>query len=354
MKILIIVNSVVGKAEQLGFSGSTIIATKHGNHFDFKGNTVSYLTTLEGMWYLRHLGISNDVYITRKDSKTHHSIIDYLFNFILSLKYLWVETDVIYCVSDLLPDALFGFLYKLLHPKVYFVYSCHLLVRRQRIYYKKAILRHLYSFFSQRIFLRLARRLADLTVVPNDVDRKRFIDWKYNKDKVITVYGASDYHFKVDTRKKMWDICFVGNEQAVKGMNILDRLLPKLKDYKVKLIGDRWERIDGFKKAVIVAESKILILPSYHESFSLVAVEAISVGTPVIAFDIPALRSIYKYGVEFVPCYNEEWFLEAIKADLKYLKFLDGMAKQAYEFGKTFNWSDEAHKILEKIHSKCR
>ncbi|MCS7135382.1 MAG: glycosyltransferase [Nitrososphaerota archaeon] len=44
----------------------------------------------------------------------------------------------------------------------------------------------------------------------------------------------------------------------------------------------------------IVSRSKVLIYPSHLDSFSLVVLEALFLGCSVVAYDIPAIRSIYK------------------------------------------------------------
>ncbi|NON62836.1 glycosyltransferase family 4 protein [Acidianus sp. RZ1] len=44
----------------------------------------------------------------------------------------------------------------------------------------------------------------------------------------------------------------------------------------------------------VVSRSKALIYPSHVDGFSLVMLEALALGTPVVAYSIPAIRSIYK------------------------------------------------------------
>lgn len=55
---------------------------------------------------------------------------------------------------------------------------------------------------------------------------------------------------------------------------------------RVKLIG----RVRGKVKMNYLAEAKYIILPSRFETFSLVALEAIAVGKPILCFDIPGLK----------------------------------------------------------------
>ncbi|MGC8569673.1 MAG: glycosyltransferase [Nitrososphaeria archaeon] len=54
------------------------------------------------------------------------------------------------------------------------------------------------------------------------------------------------------------------------------------------------EETEG-EKLEILSKAKALILPSHQESFSVTTLEALAVGTPVIAYDLPSLTSIYRF-----------------------------------------------------------
>ena len=43
----------------------------------------------------------------------------------------------------------------------------------------------------------------------------------------------------------------------------------------------------------VVSKAKLFIYPSHVDGFSLVVLESLALGTPVVAYDIPAIRSIY-------------------------------------------------------------
>lgn len=49
---------------------------------------------------------------------------------------------------------------------------------------------------------------------------------------------------------------------------------------------------DGAEKAALLAGARLVVVPSRHETFGMVAVEALATGTPVVAFDIPCLREV--------------------------------------------------------------
>lgn len=63
----------------------------------------------------------------------------------------------------------------------------------------------------------------------------------------------------------------------------------------------------GEEKFQALSNARLLVVPSRHETFGLVALDALAAGTPVIAFDIPCLREIIPPGVG--------WLVEAFKVE---------------------------------------
>ncbi len=63
----------------------------------------------------------------------------------------------------------------------------------------------------------------------------------------------------------------------------------------------------GEEKFQALSNARLLVVPSRHETFGLVAIDALAAGTPVIAFDIPCLREIIPPGVG--------WLVEAFKVE---------------------------------------
>ena len=65
---------------------------------------------------------------------------------------------------------------------------------------------------------------------------------------------------------------------------------------RVQMLG--W--LSGDKKFQALSDARLLVVPSRHETFGLVAIDALAAGTPVIAFDIPCLREIIPPGTGWV------------------------------------------------------
>jgi glycosyltransferase involved in cell wall biosynthesis len=106
-----------------------------------------------------------------------------------------------------------------------------------------------------------------------------------------------------------------------KTLAILKRVTRKLGiDNKVVFSGF----VSREKRLKLVADAKLMIYPSHVDSFSYAVLESLYLGTPVVAYDIPAIRIYYgrSPGVELI----KEWSLEemTIKAlDLLEHKMVD-------------------------------
>lgn len=153
---------------------------------------------------------------------------------------------------------------------------------------------------------------------------------------------------------------FIGNEHPIKGIDILcDLLSLTFRDYDFAIVGDlpKLQEIykgckkihfqgilKGEKKKSIIKQSMLLILPSYHESFSMVICEALSLKCPVICFDMPTLRSIYKTGVCFVPYGNTQIMWQEMK------KLIHNPLEYYYlreNINYNWTWEESARKVLE-------
>ena len=58
--------------------------------------------------------------------------------------------------------------------------------------------------------------------------------------------------------------------------------------------------VDDARRWALLAGARLLLMPSFLEGFGLPVLEALKVGTPVVASDIPVFRELYESAVEFV------------------------------------------------------
>jgi glycosyltransferase involved in cell wall biosynthesis len=111
-----------------------------------------------------------------------------------------------------------------------------------------------------------------------------------------------------------------------------------IKSYVNKL-GVRIEILRDVKKEEafqMLSRSKVAVYPSKTDAFPLVVLEALSCGTPVVAYDIPAIR--YNFDTNAVvktPVNDLEYMAKAVQGALAHHDMLSTLAM---EFAKNFTW----------------
>lgn len=103
---------------------------------------------------------------------------------------------------------------------------------------------------------------------------------------------------------------------------------------RVKLLG--W--ISGDRKFQAISEARLLVMPSRHETFGLVALEALAAGTPVIAFGIPCVREIIPEGAGWLVA---PFDVEALGREIvrRYQQAdLEQVAARGQAFANAYNW----------------
>lgn len=80
---------------------------------------------------------------------------------------------------------------------------------------------------------------------------------------------------------------------------------------RVHLLGS----IHGSRRFDLLAEARLVLIPSRYETFGMVAAEALSVGSPVLAFDIPCLAELVTPAVgRVVPAGDVAAYADALAA----------------------------------------
>ncbi|PVZ14187.1 glycosyltransferase family 4 protein [Actinomycetospora cinnamomea] len=121
---------------------------------------------------------------------------------------------------------------------------------------------------------------------------------------------------------------------------------PRVRRHAERLgVGDRIRFVgwcSGEDKTALLADARLVVVPSRHETFGLVALEALAAATPVLAFDIPCLREVVPEGVGWtVPAFDGD-ALAARLVDLLTGPDADATLASAgergREFARAFDW----------------
>ena len=150
-----------------------------------------------------------------------------------------------------------------------------------------------------------------------------YLDVKHKKVRILRIANAYNTELlKYRTKKKEDYIVFWARLYSLKGIlevpYIIRQIVKKYDDIKLKLFGKFYNDIEknhffnllkklgiernveylGFlpeeKKYEIVSKARAVLYPSHSDSFSLVILESLALGTPVVAYDLLGPRSVYE------------------------------------------------------------
>jgi glycosyltransferase involved in cell wall biosynthesis len=243
------------------------------------------------------------------------------------------------------------------------------------------------SYFMGICIRRLIRYSDKIVSISNPTTKSLINNYKVKKDAVVTIPLAIDYSKIADKYlfkniiDRRYDLVFVGRFAAIKRVSdIVDAvsiLTGRGKKLEVALIGDGPQRrlleqkvkklglsksfhMFGFlnenEKYSIIANSKIFILPSEREGFSLSTLEAMALGCiPIISkpkFDeVFGVSHFVKNGENgiYYSVGNVNELAIAISSCLDNLETSKLMSFEAIETSKFYTISKMAHKVHDML-----
>lgn len=133
----------------------------------------------------------------------------------------------------------------------------------------------------------------------------------------------------------------------IAGRGPLERELDRDPEPGVELLGyvsreELYERM---------ARAHCLLVPSVREGWGLVVIEANSVGTPAVAYDVPGLRNSVRDGLtgRLAPAGDPEQLAEHAVDLVSYGRRYADMSRQASVWAKRFSWEETARRLLEVV-----
>jgi len=240
-----------------------------------------------------------------------------LFSLLKKLK----KFDIIYFHYPFFGTGLIIWLFKILNPNKKIIIHYHMDVKQKNILYK--LLSLVEEIIKKSLFKKSDLIIsASLDYIKNGQMKK--IYKKYSQKFIEIPFSVNTEEFKpkdsIENKEKT--ILFVGGLDKAhyfKGINILLQAVALIKnaEFKLKIIGSG-DLMDDFKKMaqdLKIADktiflgkvnkeelienyqkAKVLVLPSINnnEAFGIVLIEAMACGTPVIASDLPGVRSVFE------------------------------------------------------------
>ncbi|MFL2665209.1 MAG: glycosyltransferase [Dehalococcoidia bacterium] len=234
---------------------------------------------------------------------------------------------------------------------------------------------------------------SDMVIAFTEHEKKWLVDnFRIENNKVRVIYPGVDKNIFHNSAKRyvnlknnfdQLDLLFVGRNESIKGLDVLINSLKKVNNHKIKLlwrlniVGGEYKdselkaiknklgeekfyesvnfipSVEHTKLYEYYNRSDLLIVPSYYESFGLVALESLACSKPVIASNVGGLSVIVRSnfnGFLFDAGNHEDlsniiisMYLENGKPDISKL---ESLSQNSFEYSKRFSWEKSANKIL--------
>lgn len=298
-------------------------------------------------------------------------------------KFPRLEKDsVIYSSSDLIADSIPALFLKSKNRTVKLVCGIHLIAlnpfKNNPNVHKAGYvqtLRESYYFLTQRIMISLLKHYGDLILVSNFPDKKFLMRSGFDEKKILVTYGAVDFSLipTINIRKE-FDAVWIGRLHRQKGIDdlfsIWERVLTKLPGAKLEVIAENNVKeyfikskyasklndsivftgyLNGKTLFENVKKAKLMLFPSYHESFGMAIAEAMACGLPVIAYDLPAYEKIWTKGIIKIPLGNIDLFAKEATALLNDGENRKALSCEAIKLSKNFSWEKTASEIINRL-----
>jgi len=315
-------------------------------------------------------------FLTTKEEHSENILFTY-FRRIINALFLKIEIqngDILYSTSDFLPDVLPAFVYRLNNKNAKWVANIYHIIPPP-IQREGPFMTNLISFLTQRLSFQLIKRRSDLIFVLNRSIVEQLVKLGFPKNK-MHIIGAGINIAQINqilrTEEAEYDACFLSRLHPAKGIfDIIEiwklvvskkenarlaviyagpkdlelALMKKIREENLKanvlmlpLTGD-----DALR---VVKSSKIFVFPSHEEGWGIAVCEAMACGLPVIAYDLPVYREIFKQGIITVPLNDTKRFSEEVINLLEDDEKRFALSKKAEAQASRYDWDNVATREL--------
>lgn len=299
----------------------------------------------------------------------------YLVRSIQSYKILKrTKFDLIYSSTNVLPDIIPAYFFKIAQPDKYWIARVHHLIsspaRRPGNF-----LANLIAFTIQTLLLKITSK-ADLIIVLNSRLVRELESLGISSSK-IQVLGAGIDLKKikaVKTGQKLYDGIFVGRLHQSKGVYDLVKIWKKVTSFlpeaKLAIVGEARPQVSkGLTEIIklesltsnifilgylpenrlyqVLKQSRVFLFTDYEAGFGIAVAEAMATGLPVVGWDIGILGGVFKVGFLKVPLNDIEGFARKIINILTNKNLFQRLSKDAQKEAVKLDWE----KISQKFNS---
>lgn len=315
-------------------------------------------------------GLKGKYLITTWEPEFRHLFLTYFQRILKAffLKYRVGEKDILLSTSDFLPDVLPAFWLKLRNKEAKWVQHVFHLVPLSR----KG------PFIAQKISFFFIKPLADLIIVDNQQLKNDLVKLNFPSDRIFVNFPGIDLQYLKSVKKEGvgYDGIFMAQLRSSKGifdlvkiwqlvcqekpglkLGIMGRGMPAVVKKIESLIQTK-----GLEKEIdllgyleddeafsTIKASKIFIFPSREEGFGIAPLEAQACGIPVVAWNLPVYKEVFKEGMVKVKMGELGKFAKEVIKLLKDKRLYQRLSKEAINNASQYDWGKVAKKELEII-----
>jgi glycosyltransferase involved in cell wall biosynthesis len=231
---------------------------------------------------------------------------------------------------------------------------------------------HRFPLLAKLFFLTFWKSIlpkTDMIVTLSHAERDFYLQFVSEKQVIIIPNGHSVFNENNEPHKKPLNnsFLFIGRTDHNKGFHLLIRLRSALEELKStltlvssakgkKIVSPFFVKSNLSKTELekLIRNSIALIVPSKYEAFSLVALESLACGTPIIISDRVQIKSYFE-NVDFVKIFDynkEEELISLVKhfAEMPPEKYYK-LSVDACAMAKSFHWEIITNELICKYKS---
>ncbi|BAD85912.1 glycosyltransferase, family 4 [Thermococcus kodakarensis KOD1] len=376
-RALFIANGIGAENGKPGISGGDIRWIEIAKKWQEMGIEIHVLTQDAGIELCKRVGLTAEFH--RMKMPSEYSIRGYLLRALNSFRIpqeLMRFEGIIYASTEHWYDVIPGALIKRKNPQNRFAIVAHWvapLIRKGT-----SAINSILFYINQRVGYFVGKRYSDVFLAvskPTGNDLKRI---GIPESKIRVVEAGVDYErirqISSKIKEKQFDGVFMKRFDGTKGVfdvvEIWEHVVSEIPDAKLILIGhgtktnvNKLERMikdkkleenvkilgpiyDFEEKFKTLAKSKVFLLPSYEENWAIVIGEAMAAGLPVVCYDLPEIRPIWKDNVIWIPRGNKKEFAKKVVELLENENVGKRVGENGARFVKRYDWRKIAGKEL--------
>lgn len=360
MKILIVINGWIA-----GISGGDYHILKVAQHWNDKADILFLAPATAQQEIDKIMGSKATLIETPfSSSKPHRATVTFIYILRLLTAIVRppkVRVEIVVCSSHFLYDLVPAICMQWRNPSVKVIVYYHgLQVPEERLAMR--ILRRLNDFIGTMLIARYAHLVFSIHPVVSEYLKANGVE----EGRIIPTGNGVDLVQIDDKKETAFDACFMGRLVSSKGvfdlLEIWKQVTLVRPAARLAIIGIgpesegmnefiKRESLDrnitmlghlGDERFQILRKSRLFLFPSYSEAWPLSIVEAMSCGLPVVAYDIPNLRTVWSDNILFVPLSDISFFVSSILKLLADDNLWTVLSKQGLIWSKKYLWEEIA------------